>query len=188
MPGLKLWVLRGLRFSFFLDDDFCFNPSYRGSMNASPRAAAIRISILIVVLCAVSFGWEAYRNSGLLHLSGRVIGEGRVLGGKGGDNKEFTIRYRVQGEDFSFISRRGILDQLGGLRGLRRGDTVPLAVSPSAAAQGDFGHAKRAVWHDAMLCRAGRYFFLWLQPWCLADGCQFPRDDGLASNEVWSGF
>ncbi len=132
MPGAKAFgLVRELRLSFLVDDEFRFNPSHRGFMNASPRAATTRISILLLVLCAVSFGWEAYRNSGLLHLSGRVVEEGRALGGKGGDNKEFTIRYRVQGEDYSLISRRGILDQLGGLRGLQRGDIVPLAVSPA---------------------------------------------------------
>lgn len=101
-------------------------------MNASPRAAIIRLSILLLVVCAGSFGWERANHSGLQPTTGEVIAVRQVFAGKGGDSKEFTIRYHWQNEDYRLVTRRGILDALGGLRGLRRGDTVPLALNPEA--------------------------------------------------------
>lgn len=98
-------------------------------MNASPRAAILRLSILLLLSCAVAFGWEASRNAGLKHVTGYVVKVRRVPGGGGGDSEEFTIRYRLQGNDYYLVTRRGILDSLGALRNLQRGDTVPVAAS-----------------------------------------------------------
>ena len=100
-------------------------------MNASPRAVIARLSILLLAVCALSFGWEATKNSGLKRMSGCVVRVKRAFGGRAGDNREFTIRYRLKGKDYYLVTRRGILDSLGSLRGLQPGDNVPLAVSPN---------------------------------------------------------
>ncbi len=96
-------------------------------MTPSPHAAIIRISILLLVTCALAFGWEASRNTGFLHVTGHVVQVKNVFSGRGGDNKEFTILYNLQGKDYYLVTRRGILDSLGALRDLQRGDSVPVA-------------------------------------------------------------
>ncbi len=101
-------------------------------MNPSPRAAIARISILLLLTCAVAFGWETSKNSGLQPVIGHVVKVKRVFAGRGGDSKEFTIRYSLQGKNYYLVTRRGILDSLGTLRGLQRGDSVPVAASPTA--------------------------------------------------------
>jgi hypothetical protein len=104
-------------------------------MNASPRAAITRISILLLVICAVAFGWERAKNAGLRRTTGQVVAVHQVLAGTGGDSKEFTIHYQWQKKDYQLVTRRGILDSLGSLRRLQRGDNVPLAVSPESPRQ-----------------------------------------------------
>ena len=101
-------------------------------MNASPRAAITRLSFLLLVICAVSFGWEKANNSDLQRTTGQVVAVRQVFAGKGGDGKEFTIHYQWQKRDYQLVTRRGILDSLGSLRGLQRGANVPLAVSPES--------------------------------------------------------
>lgn len=101
-------------------------------MNASPRAAISRISFLLLVICAVTFGWEKANNSDLQRTTGRVVAVRQVSAGKGGDGKEFTIHYQWQKKNYQLVTRRGILDSLGSLRGLQRGDDLPLAVSPES--------------------------------------------------------
>jgi hypothetical protein len=105
------------------------NRSCRGFMNPSPRAAIARISILLLLTCAVALGWETSKNSGLQPVVGHVVKVKRVFAGRGGDGKEFTIRYSLQGKNFYLVTRRGILDSLGTLRGLQRGDSVPAVLA-----------------------------------------------------------
>lgn len=99
-------------------------------MNQTIRNAVIRISVLLILICAVSFWWEASRNSSLQSLTGNVTRVRNVFSSKGGDTKEFTIRYIFKGKRYYLVTRRGIIDSIGGLRGLKRGDSVALAVDP----------------------------------------------------------
>lgn len=98
-------------------------------MKNSPRAVIIRLSILLLLSCIAAFAWEASRNSGLQPVTGHVVKVKQVFAGRGGDYEEFTIRYRLHGKDYYFVTRRGILDALGDLQDLQRGDSVPLAAS-----------------------------------------------------------
>lgn len=98
-------------------------------MNTIPRGAKIRLSVLLIAACLTAFAWEASNNAGSRHVAGVVVKVENVLAGKGGDSKEFTVRYTMQGRNYYLVSRRGILDSLGSLRNLQRGDRVPLVVS-----------------------------------------------------------
>jgi len=104
-------------------------------MSNSPRAALTRIAFLLLLTCTASFIWESNRNAGLQHVEGQVVAVRHVLAGKGGDSKEFTIRYRWQGQTHDLVTRRGILDALGTLRELKTGDRVSLALRPSTPSQ-----------------------------------------------------
>ncbi len=94
------------------------------------KAALIRIAILLLATCAGAFFWEHARTRGFVHRTGEVVAVHRVLAGRGGDGEAFTIRYRVGGASHQFTTRRGILDHLGALSGLARGDRVPVAADP----------------------------------------------------------
>jgi hypothetical protein len=98
-------------------------------MNTIPRAAKMRLLVLLLAACITAFVWEASKGAGSRHVTGYVVKVEQVLAGKGGDSKEFTVRYAVQGENYYLVTRRGILDSLGSLRNLQRGDLVPLVVS-----------------------------------------------------------
>jgi len=101
-------------------------------MGNSPRAVIARIAILLLVTCAASFAWETANNAGAQHVIGTVVHVRPVLAGRGGDNEEFTIRYRWHGQAHALVTRRGIVDALGSLRGLKMGDSMGLAVHPDA--------------------------------------------------------
>ena len=101
-------------------------------MSNAPRAVITRIAILLLITCTASFAWETARNAGAQHVIGTVVHVRPVLAGRGGDNEEFTIRYRWHGQTHALVTRRGILDALGALRGLKTGDSVGLAVRPDA--------------------------------------------------------
>jgi len=98
-------------------------------MNTIPRSAILRLSILLLATCAAAFAWEASTNAGSRHVTGCVVKVEHVFARKGGDSQAFTVRYNVQGKNYFLVSRRGIVDSLGSLRNLQRGDRVPLAVS-----------------------------------------------------------
>jgi hypothetical protein len=83
-----------------------------------------------LITCAITFGWETSRDSRLQRVTGDVVKVENVFAGNGGDSKKFTIRYSMRGRDYYLVTRRGILDSLGALRGLQRGDRVPLAANP----------------------------------------------------------
>jgi len=99
-------------------------------MNPSMRNVVIRLSILLLVTFVITFAWEMSRNAGLKPVSGYVIKVENVFSSKGGDTKEFTIRYSFQGEKYYLVTRRGIIDSLSGLHDLKRGDSISLAVNP----------------------------------------------------------
>jgi len=101
-------------------------------MSNAPRAVVTRIAILLLLTCAGSFAWETANNAGAQHVIGKVVGVRQVLAGRGGDSKEFTIRYRWQGKAHDLVTRRGILDAFGTLSELKMGDSVGLAVRPDA--------------------------------------------------------
>lgn len=84
--------------------------------------------VLLTVATVVAFGCERAKWSGYRSVAGEVVGVARVFGGKGGDSREFTIHYRVDGDVRQLVTRRGIIDHFGGFRDLRKGDTVPVAV------------------------------------------------------------
>lgn len=108
-------------------------------MNASPRAALRRITALLLVTCVLAFAWESWRDAGMRSTTGRVVAVRQVLSSGGGDSREFTIRYRAGGADHYLVTRRGVLDSLTGLRGLSRGDAVPLEVSDGAPWRAELG-------------------------------------------------
>lgn len=94
------------------------------------RGAIFRITVLLLVSGIIAFGWEANRSTHARRLEGLVVRVQAVPAAGGGDNKAFTIRYAFQGRDHVVVVRRGILDALGRLGHLQRGDRVPLAVDP----------------------------------------------------------
>lgn len=98
-------------------------------MDPSPRAALTRVLVLLMLVVLVSFAWESWRNVGMHPATGEVVKVRQVVGSRGGDGEEFTIRYQAGGEDRYLITRRGILDSLGSLRNLGRGDSVPVEVN-----------------------------------------------------------
>jgi hypothetical protein len=101
-------------------------------MSNSPRAALARIFILLLVCCISAFAWEQHTVSGMQQITGTVISVKPVLAGKGGDHREFTIRYLWQGKAHVLITRRGIIDALGTLKNLSAGEHVALAIQPAS--------------------------------------------------------
>jgi hypothetical protein len=85
-----------------------------------------------------AFAWEASNDARSRHVTGDVVKVEQVLAGKGGDSKEFTVRYTMQGKNYYLVARRGILDSLGSLRNLQRGDRVPLVVSAGPPVKAGF--------------------------------------------------
>lgn len=98
----------------------------------SPHAALARCLILLLVVAGGVFVWENRRLSDDRTVQGRVVDVERVSGGKGGDNRHFTIRYEVEGAVRETSLSRGLVDHLFRFRDLSRGDAVPLRVDPSA--------------------------------------------------------
>jgi len=101
-------------------------------MRHSPHAALARCLVLLLVVVAGVFVWEHRRLSGDLTVQGSVAGVERVSGGKGGDNRRFTIRYEVEGAVRNTRVSRGLIDHFVRFRDLSRGDAVPLRVDPAA--------------------------------------------------------
>lgn len=108
-------------------------------MDPSPRAALTRVLVLLLLVGLVSFGWQSWRNADMHPATGQVIKVRQTVGSRGGDSKEFTIRYHAGGEDRYLTTRRGILDSLGALRNLGRGDSVPLEVSAGPPYRAELG-------------------------------------------------
>lgn len=92
-----------------------------GVMKASMRAAMMRICILLLIVCAAAFAWEASRNADMQPVTGRVIG--KVY-------KGYTIGYQVQQQSYQLETRIGVLDLVGGLGSLSTGAEVPLLADP----------------------------------------------------------
>lgn len=86
-------------------------------MQASMRAAKIRIFILLLIVCASAYGWETSRNAQLQPVTGQVIGT-VYLG--------YKVAYQLQGNNYQFEQRIGLFDRFGGLAGLS--PNAPIAV------------------------------------------------------------
>lgn len=91
-------------------------------MNTSMHAAMIRICILLLLVCAGSFAWEASRNSDMQPVTGQVITS---------VYKGYRISYELQAQRYQFETRFGMVDLVGGLRSLKQGDAIPLLVDPN---------------------------------------------------------
>lgn len=89
-------------------------------MKVNMRAALMRICILLLIVCAAAFAWEASRNAGMQPVTGRVIGK---------IYKGYTIGYQVQQQSYQLETRIGVLDLVGGLGFLSAGAEVPLLVN-----------------------------------------------------------
>lgn len=92
-------------------------------MNTSVRAAMTRIFILLLLVCAGTYAWEASRNSDMQPATGQVIGS---------VYKGYRIGYELQGQSYQFETRTGIFDSMGALRALEAGAAIPLLVNPSS--------------------------------------------------------
>ena len=91
-------------------------------MNASVRGAMTRIFILLLMVCAGSYAWEASRNSDMQPTMGQVLGT---------VYKGYRIGYELQAQNYKFATRIGIVDSMGALRTLAPGAVIPLLVNPA---------------------------------------------------------
>ena len=92
------------------------------------RGALARCLVFALCATAVAAAWENFAGSGDARVTGEVVRVERVFGGKGGDNRAFTIRYEMDDSVHRITTSRGLLDYFGGMRDLSEGDELPLRV------------------------------------------------------------
>ncbi|MDZ7852096.1 MAG: DUF3592 domain-containing protein [Halomonas sp.] len=97
--------------------------------NRIPRAAIFRISVLLAVVLIFTVAWEYTGNVGSRTVKGTVIKVEPVFGGRGSDNRKFTVRYKAEGQQYTLNATRGLVDRLMKFSNLDLGSTVPVAVS-----------------------------------------------------------
>ena len=90
-------------------------------MSASVRAAMTRIFILLLIVCAGIYAWEASKNSNMQPVTGQVMGT---------VYKGYRIGYELQGQSYQFETRLGIIDSFGDLHALPVVAAIPLLVNP----------------------------------------------------------
>ncbi|MDZ7782328.1 MAG: DUF3592 domain-containing protein [Halioglobus sp.] len=99
------------------------------------RGVLFRILLILAGAWFAAFYLEHTQLASFQSASGEVIRVESVMGGRGGDNRRFTIAYRVDGERYKLVTSRGIIDSLGRFRNLSKGDRVPLMVNPEPPVQ-----------------------------------------------------
>lgn len=92
-------------------------------MSASVRGAMTRIFILLLLVCAGTYAWEASRHSDMQPVTGQVIGT---------VYKGYRIGYELQERRYQFETRLGIIDSFGDLHALPVGAAIPLLVNPTS--------------------------------------------------------
>ena len=92
-------------------------------MNTSVRAAMTRIFILLLTVCAGAYAWEASRDSDMQPVTGQV---------KGTVYKGYRIGYELQGQNYQFETRLGVVDAFGNMRALPVGADIPLLINPAS--------------------------------------------------------
>lgn len=92
-------------------------------MNTFVRAAMTRIFILLLLVCAGAYAWEASRNSNMQPVTGQVMTS---------VYKGYRIGYELQGQSYQFETRLGIVDAFGNMRGLPVGADIPLLINPAS--------------------------------------------------------
>lgn len=83
------------------------------------RAVMLRIFSLLVIVCAGSYAWESSRNADMQAVTGQVVG---IV------YKGYRISYELQGQQYQFDTRFGIVDRMGEIGSLRQGDAIPVLV------------------------------------------------------------
>lgn len=92
-------------------------------MDTSVRAAMTRIFILLLLVCIGAYAWEASGNSDMQPVMGQVMGTAY---------KGYRIGYELQGQNYQFETRLGIIDSFGDLHALPVGADIPLLINPAS--------------------------------------------------------
>lgn len=90
-------------------------------MKTSKSAAILRIFMLLLITCSAAFYWETSRNAEMQPVTGSV--QGKIY-------KGYSIVYQMQGRSYQFETRFGIVDFLGDIGSLSRGNAIPLLADP----------------------------------------------------------
>lgn len=104
-----------------------------------PRARALRAGAILLGALTIAFLWEDRRAADDLSTAGEVVRVERVAGGRTGDARAFTVRFRHRDRTHQFTTGRGITEQFGRFSDLGVGDTVPVAFDPDEPAGAELG-------------------------------------------------
>jgi hypothetical protein len=96
------------------------------------HAGLLRGFVLLVGVLTVGFFWEHRQARSLERTTGEVVDVEEVFGGRGGDDRRFTVRFPDGDEIHRFTTGRGVVGQLWTFADLGVGDEVPVAFDPDA--------------------------------------------------------